>query len=492
MAKKLHLVHVKSAVADKAPSASTLNYGEIAVNYNSETPALYIRDDEDNIVKFISEPYFTKIVGTGITENDGETITPLTEVIEQDEITISAALNDLNDRKADKEYVDGAISGVTADIDDLSDEVNNLSSSLTNNYYTKDEVDDAIEEAMSGVTIDVDDHLDSASTNPVENRAIYDVIVKNEKVVASALNNINDRKEDKENKVTELTSGSTDDQYPSAKAVYDALGSVEMPFEFGTGLNSAVLKGGNCIASGTSSVAEGARTIAGGDGSHAEGLSTIASGQFSHAEGSNTVAVGSYSHAEGSSTTAATFNSHAEGECTVAKNKAEHAEGRYNVSNSESDTFGSSGNTQHSFGIGTTNNDRKNAFEVMQNGDAYLYGVGNYDGTNATASTANTIQTSINNAGQIPIEITMPASGFLPNVMYNIGPVTANTTFLMQNPTNNTIVNHYYWTFDILQNVPTITWPAGITWVGGSEPTINASKHYEISVLNGIGVAMEV
>lgn len=324
-----------------------------------------------------------------------------------------------------------------------------------------------------------------------------------------------------QNITTAITSSSTDEEYPSAKAVFDALGSVEMPFEFGTGLNSAVLKGGNCIASGTSSVAEGAGTIAGGGGSHAEGgattasgggshaegagttaigdvshaegLSTIASGQSSHAEGSNTVAVGYYSHAEGSSTTAATFNSHAEGEYTVAKNKAEHAEGRYNVSNSESDTFGSSGNTQHSFGIGTASNDRKNAFEIMQNGDAYLYGVGNYDGTNATASTANTIQTAINNAGQIPIEITMPASGFLPNVMYNIGPVTANTTFLMQNPTNNTIVNHYYWTFDILQNTPTITWPSQIQyWAAGSAPGISQRTHYEISVINGIATYMEV
>lgn len=260
MAKKLHLVHVKSAVPDKAPSASTIEYGEIAVNYNSETPALYIKDDEDNIVKFISEPYFTKIVGTGITENDGETITPLTEVIEQDEIAISSALNDLNDRKTDKGYVDGAISGVTADIDGLSDEVNSLSSSLTNNYYTKNEVDYAIEESV----IDVDDHLDSASTNPVENRAIYEWIVEDELTVAAAINDLNNRKADTTyvdnaissveidvdsqldsastnpvenrvlwsmfeesevttNKVTTLTSANTNTQYASAKATYDEI-----------------------------------------------------------------------------------------------------------------------------------------------------------------------------------------------------------------------------------------------------------------------------
>ena len=104
MAKKLHLVHVKSHVLDKAPSAETLNYGEIAVNYNVNSPALYIKDDEDNIVKFISEPYFEKIVGTGVTDTDEETIVPITEVIKEDEEIIAAALNDLNNRKADKEY----------------------------------------------------------------------------------------------------------------------------------------------------------------------------------------------------------------------------------------------------------------------------------------------------------------------------------------------------------------------------------------------------
>ena len=176
MAKKLHLVHVKSSVADKAPSASTLDYGEIAVNYNSETPALYIRDDEDNIVKFIAEPYFNKIVGTGITENDGETITPLTEVIEQDELTVSAAFNDINNRLSD-------LSGVTAEI--LSD---------LNEKASTDYVDEAIAEALTGVTIDVDDHLDSASTNPVENRVLTRIINENEMVTAAAINYLNDNK----------------------------------------------------------------------------------------------------------------------------------------------------------------------------------------------------------------------------------------------------------------------------------------------------------
>lgn len=57
--------------------------------------------------------------------------------------------------------------------------------------------------------------------------------------------------------------------------------------------------------------------------------------------------------------------------------------------------------TRHSIGIGSSSNDKKNAFEVMDNGDAYLYGVGNYDG--ATIKTfGNNVQTLQDVLGTIP------------------------------------------------------------------------------------------
>ena len=85
-----------------------------------------------------------------------------------------------------------------------------------------------------------------------------------------------------------------------------------------------------------------------------------------------------------------------------------------------------------------------------------------------------------------------PAGGFLPNVFYNLGTLTGSVTFALATPADATIVNHYYWTFETSSTAPTITWPNGITWLGGSAPTINSNKHYEISVLNGIGTFMEV
>lgn len=134
--------------------------------------------------------------------------------------------------------------------------------------------------------------------------------------------------------------------------------------------------------------AEGRSSKATGDVSHAEGLGTYAIGDHTHAEGQNTHAVGLNAHAEGLRGWANGQHSHAEGVDTVTSNTAEHAEGKFNKSNKADGSFGSAGNTLHSIGIGTSASDRKNAVEVMQNGDAYLLGVGGYDGKNPAASKA--------------------------------------------------------------------------------------------------------
>lgn len=130
---------------------------------------------------------------------------------------------------------------------------------------------------------------------------------------------------------------------------------------------------------------EGVNTKATQRGSHAEGRDTYAAGQYSHAEGRETEAFYA-SHAEGRGSKATGDVSHAEGVDTVTSNTAEHAEGKFNKSNKADGSFGSAGNTLHSIGIGTSASDRKNAVEVMQNGDTYLLGVGGYDGKNPAAS----------------------------------------------------------------------------------------------------------
>ena len=105
-----------------------------------------------------------------------------------------------------------------------------------------------------------------------------------------------------------------------------------------------------------------------------------------HAEGMGTQA-GYAAHAEGINTKAMTECSHAEGRNTITTNPDEHAQGRHNKSNTgETDAD----KTIHSIGVGTGDN-RKNAVEVMANGDTYIMGIGGYDGTNP--GTAKTVQT---------------------------------------------------------------------------------------------------
>lgn len=118
---------------------------------------------------------------------------------------------------------------------------------------------------------------------------------------------------------------------------------------------------------------------------------TMAYGNNSHSEAS--IAWGANTHAEGFLSTAIGQCSHSEGRRTITNNSFEHAEGSYNVSNKASSTYGNAGNTQHSIGIGNSTT-RKNAVEVMQNGDLYVTGVGSYDGTNY--SSASTVQDVIN------------------------------------------------------------------------------------------------
>lgn len=121
--------------------------------------------------------------------------------------------------------------------------------------------------------------------------------------------------------------------------------------------------------------------LGGGVGRSADGVTggeifndyenNIVSGDYAHAEGQGCSANGDASHAEGKGTDVEGHYGHAEGLRTIVENNCEHAEGCYNVSNT---------GTRHSIGIGTSESDRRNALEVMDDGRVYVKGVGGYDG----------------------------------------------------------------------------------------------------------------
>ena len=127
-------------------------------------------------------------------------------------------------------------------------------------------------------------------------------------------------------------------------------------------------------AIGNASHVEGTGNIAPKASVTLEGLDTGATASFvngaNHAEGAGNFAGAAASHAEGIRNEIGhnAHASHAEGIKNTTQNRAEHASGQYNKSNKASDTFGDAGNTLFSVGCGTSDTDRKNAFEVMQDG----------------------------------------------------------------------------------------------------------------------------
>lgn len=86
---------------------------------------------------------------------------------------------------------------------------------------------------------------------------------------------------------------------------------------------------------------------------------------------------------------------------------------------------------------------------------------------------------------------TMPAS-MEPNTVYRFGTLSGDTRFPDFSPSSNAVANVWCWTFTTPSTAPTITWPSGIAaWAGGSAPTINASKSYEVSVMDRLALIVE-
>lgn len=105
--------------------------------------------------------------------------------------------------------------------------------------------------------------------------------------------------------------------------------------------------------------------------------------------------------------------------------------------------------------------------------------------------TETEVDALIAGVGGTPVATSQPSGGMLPNVLYKLGTLSGSVTLSLAAATDNTIENEYHFTFDTGSTAPTITWPSNLTWSGGSAPTINASKHYEVSIEDGYAYATE-
>lgn len=112
---------------------------------------------------------------------------------------------------------------------------------------------------------------------------------------------------------------------------------------------------------------------------------------------------------------------------------------------------------------------------------------------NATENKDEILAAIAANAGipTMAIPNTTAAQELAPNVLYIFENRTSELTLTL----GAAIVgraSEYHFFIICGATAPTVNFPAGISWNGGSEPTIAADKTYEISILNNVAAYFEV
>ncbi len=163
-------------------------------------------------------------------------------------------------------------------------------------------------------------------------------------------------------------------------------------YETGTFAPASHTEGNNTKTHKAYSHAEGRQTETFGEASHTEGNETITEGDYAHAEGWMTRAKGAYSHSEGQYTFTYADAAHSEGNNTHAQAPFSHTEGIGTKSNPDiqgqhvEGYFNAESDAVKVIGCGTSDNDRKNAVEVKQDGIVYIKGIGGFTGANSESS----------------------------------------------------------------------------------------------------------
>ena len=74
-----------------------------------------------------------------------------------------------------------------------------------------------------------------------------------------------------------------------------------------------------------------------------------------------------------------------------------------------------------------------------------------------------------------------------PNVLTKLGTLASSVTLSLDTSKEESGVNNIY---DIIFSTPaaapSITWPEGISWIGGSAPAIAGGKTYEVSIMDNL------
>lgn len=118
MSVRKHLIHVKSnqlmtgsTTEPKAPNASDISYGEIAINYRKDKERIFIKNSDDEIVCFVSS-----------------------KVIEDNEQVIAQALATEREERINNTYTKSEVDSLLSEIDRYS----NIIETEENGFYIVD------------------------------------------------------------------------------------------------------------------------------------------------------------------------------------------------------------------------------------------------------------------------------------------------------------------------------------------------------------------
>ena len=146
MSQRKHLIHVKSnqtatGTSDpKAPLASDLSYGEIAINYLADKERMFIKNSNNEIVSFVSSKVIEEneevIAQALAVENEerieaeneiNDTISELEQTVENNERVSAAAMADLDSRISEvTQTVEDNELVIAAALSEINDKIDNL------------------------------------------------------------------------------------------------------------------------------------------------------------------------------------------------------------------------------------------------------------------------------------------------------------------------------------------------------------------------------
>ena len=79
-----------------------------------------------------------------------------------------------------------------------------------------------------------------------------------------------------------------------------------------------------------------------------------------------------------------------------------------------------------------------------------------------------------------------------PNVLTKLGTLASSVTLSLDTSKEEAgVTNVYDIIFATPTDAPSITWPEGISWVGGSAPAIAGGKTYEVNIMDNLAILGE-